>query len=302
MKHRPILIILVLLLLFGTACGKTDGTIPGAAPAAGSAQEKEDEKDDLLLPVGPGQSSSESERPGEKPSDQAQAKSTIYPPSIFAIEASGTWRQELAPGYHADYECEFYADKLDETSNQSASGQYTGVFWMKTKLDTGEYLKDLLKDIPVQMKFDAGGEGVCDYISVILMNGFERQSMGGNYTMPDKNGETLTPSGDALAARGSFIAEATDAYLDVKARGAAGETVEHQDNKAGSTEIDFVIHVAPDPDFTATQRTVTIHFSTAEGMAVTLDGVLHRLPGYSEDLKAYTSKGKREEILSKHLE
>lgn len=177
-----------------------------------------------------------------------------------------------------------------------------GVFWMKTKLDTGEYLKELLKGVPVQMNFDAGGEGVCDYINIILMNGFERQSMGGSCTMPDKNGETLTPSGDTLAARGSFIAEATDAYLDVKARGAAGETVEHQDNKAGSTEIDFVIHVEPDPDYKATERKVTIHFSTSEGMAVTLDGVLRRLSGYSEDLKAYTSQGKREEILNKHLE
>ena len=302
MKYRPILIILALLLLFCTSCGKTDGTVPGAAPAASSGQEKEEEEDSALLPVGPSQGNTGNEQTKEKPSDKNQTKSTIYPPSIFAIEASGSWRQELAPGYYADYECEFYADKLDETSNQSASGQYTGVFWMKTKLDTGEYLKELLKDVPVQMKFDAGGEGVCDYINVILMNGFERQSLGGDYTMPDKNGETLSPSGDTLAARGSFIAEATDAYLDVKARGAAGETVEHQDNKAGSTEIDFVIHVAPDPDFSATERKVTIHFSTAEGMAVTLNGMLHRLPGYSEDLKAYTSKGKREEILNRHLE
>jgi hypothetical protein len=292
----------LILLLFCTACGETDGTVPGTVPAAGSGQEKEDKEDDLLLPGGPSKGSEGNEQGAEKPSERAQPKSTIYPPSIFVIEASGSWRQELAPGYYADYECEFYADKLDEASNQSAAGQYTGVFWMKTKLDTGEYLKDLLKDIPVQMKFDAGGEGVCDYISVILMNGFERQSMGGSYTMPDKNGETLTPSGDTLAARGSFIAEATDAYLDVKARGAAGETVEHQDNKAGSTEIDFVIHVAPDLDLSATERKVTIHFSTDEGMAVTLNGVLHRLPGYSEDLKAYTSKGKREEILNKHLE
>ena len=285
--NRPVLIILVLMLLFCTAC---------------SGQEKENKEDDLLLPGGPAQSSTGNEQQPEKPSGETQTKSTIYPPSIFVIEASGSWRQELTQGYYADYECEFYADKLDETSNQSASGQYTGVFWMKTRLDTGEYLKELLKDAPVKMNFDAGGEGICDYISVILMNGFERQSIGGNYTMPDNNGETLTPSGDTLAARGSFIAEATDAYLDVKARGTAGETVEHQDNKTGGTEIEFVIHVAPDPDFTAAERKVSIHFSSAEGMAVTLEGVLRRLPGYSEDLKAYTSQGKREKILNKHLE
>ena len=302
MKKIILSAVFIALLLLCAACGKTDGTAPGTTPAVSSEQEKEDEKDSILLPGGPAQGSAESERPEQKPSGEEQAKSAIYPPSIFAIEASGSWRQELAPGYYADYECEFYADKLDETSNQSASGQYTGVFWMKTKLDTGEYLKELLKDVPVEMKFDAGGEGVCDYINVILMNGFERSSMGGSYTMPDEKGEPMTPSADALAARGSFIAEATDAYLEVKARGAAGETVEHRDNKAGSTEIDFIIHVAPDPDFSAAERKATIHFSTAEGMAVTLNGVLHRLPGYSEDLKACTSQGKREEILNKHLE
>ncbi len=302
MKHRSLLIILVLILLFCTACGNTDGMISGTTPASANGQEKEDKEDDLLLPGGPNQGSTESEPQSEKSSEESQTKSTIYPPSIFAIEASGSWRQELAQGYYADYECEFYADKLDETSNQSASGQYTGVFWMKTSIDAEEYLKDLLKDVPVNMNFDAGGEGICDYINVILMNGFERQSIGGNYTMPDKNGGTLTPSGDTLAARGSFIAEATDAYLDIKARGAAGETVEHQDNKAGGTEIDFVIHVEPDPDFTAIERKVTIYLSNAEGMAVALEGVMRRLPGYSEDLKAYTSQGKREKILDKHLE
>lgn len=266
-----------------------------------SSSVREEEDDSLILPGGPGQSETQDTNSENQQPEESQSKSAIYPPSIFVIEASGAWRQELAPGYYADYECELYADKLDELDNQSPSGQYTGVFWMKVTLDTGEYLMDLLKDVPVDMQFNAGGEGVCDYFNVILMNGFERETMGGSYDIPNDSGSPIVPSGDALAAKGSFMAEAVEAYLDTKASGAVGETLEHHDNTAVSTEIDFVIHVEPDPDYNKTERKVTLYLSTSEGMSTILDGVLHRLPGYSEDLKAYTNQGKRGEILDQHL-
>ena len=288
MKKVVLSILAITLLLLLSSCG--------------IVLKEDDEDNSIILPGGPSKGSETDEPSDKKAEDESEHKSTIYPPSIFAIEASGTCRQELAPGYYADYECEFYADKLDETTNQSASGQYTGVFWMKTTIDTGEYLKELLKNVPVEMSFDAGGEGICDYINVIVMNGFERESIGGNYVISDESGAEITPSSDTLAARGSFTAELIDAYLDAKAQGAAGEKLEHNDNKGESTEIDFIIHIEPDPDFTATKRKVKLYFSMSGGMQITLEGVLHRLPGYSEDLKAYTSQGKREAILNKHLE
>ncbi len=297
MKRKIILSLAIGLILSCTACAKAPGIFPGTSPTPDNVREKEDDS-----AVFPGQSSTKDGQPEESPPEEVQTKSSIYPPSIFVIEASGTWRQEMAMGYYADYECEFYADKLDELDNQSASGQYTGVFWMKTTLDTGDFLKELLKDVPVDMQFDAGGEGICNYISVILMNSFEQQLSGGSYTIPDGQGGSLAPSGDVLAARGSFTAEAVEAYLDVNARGEAGESLEHHDTQSGSTEVDFILHVEPDPDYTADERKVTLYLSTAEGMSVTLGGVLRRLPGYSEDLKAYTSQGKRGEILDKHLQ
>ncbi len=119
--------------------------------------------------------------------------------------------------------------------------------------------------------------------------------------MPDGKDGTLTPLNDTLAARGSFVTEATSAYLEARATGAVGETLEHQDSQMGIAEIDFVIHVEPDPGGKATERKVTMHLSS-DGMNAALEGVMRRLPGYSEDLKAYTSQGKRGEILDKHLQ
>ena len=321
MKKISILLLILILLLSMAACSNESG-----APSKTSSSEPEEEEEaSVVFPGLPGQSGSEDKKPtdgtGEtipdqnagqqeapsqehktaQPPDDSHEKSTIYPPSIFVIEASGTFRQELATGYYADYECEFYADKLDETDNQSASGQYTGVFWMKTTLEIDEYLEELLKNIPADMQFQAGGEGVCDFFNVVLMNGFERDAAGGNYTIPNGQEESLIPSGDMLAARGSFYAEALEAYLDVQESGAAGEAIDHHDTQSEGTEINFILHVEPDPDNTARERKVTLYLSTAEGMSITLEGVLRRLPGYSEDLKAYTSQGKRGEVLDRHL-
>ncbi len=314
MKKILLLLLFMLLLLFSASCsGKTDR--PPTTPSSTKVEDEEEAAD--LIPVRPGSSSSaeeaSSDETGDRAKDQSadqtkeqasednQTKSSLYPPSIFVIEASGSWRQELAPGYYANYECEFYADKLDEADNQSASGQYTGVFWMKTELEADDYLKELLKNVPMDMQFDAGGEGVCDFFNVLLMNGFERDAAGGNYSIPDGQGGVLTPAGEVLAARGSFLAEATEAYLEAKARGVAGETIEHKDTRSESTEIHFILHVEPDPEYTALERKVTLYLSTDQGMSATIDGILHRMPGYSEDLKAYTSQGKRGELLDKHL-
>lgn len=304
MRRIIALLLIILLLLSCSACTGATESVHNNLSMTKTYSEKDDYKEDdtLILPGGPGQGDTGAKKPENKEPDEALTKSAIYPPSIFVIEASGKWRQELAPGYFADYEFEFYADKLDELDNQTASGNYTGVFWMKVTLDTGEFLNDLLKDVPVDMQFNAGGEGVCDFFSVILMNGFERESMGGSYDIPNTDGSPLVPTGDTLAARGSFIAEAVEAYLDVNAKGAAGETVEHHDSSASGTEVEFILHVEPDPDYSATERKVTLYLSSADGMSATLDGILRRLPGYTEDLQAYTSQGKRGEILDKHLQ
>ncbi len=239
-------------------------------------------------------------RPGDAPAE-GNAKSGLYDPSIFIIEASGTWRQELAPGYYADYECELYLDKVDANDSRDDSGLYTGVFWMKTTLDVADYLKDLLKNVPMQMDFNAGGEGVCDNLTVLLRAAYEKEAWE-DYGLPDGQGGTVPPGEDMPVAKGSFIAQGMEAYLSVKGRGAQGVKVDYDDSKVSDAEVYYVIHVAPDASGTATQRQVTIHLSNPEGMAVTLQGVWRRIPGYPEDMLEHANTNPGRQVLEKYMQ
>ena len=230
----------------------------------------------------------------------ASAQSALYDPSIFIIEAKGTWRQELAEGYYADYECELYLDKIDSNNNRVADGLYGGAFWLSTKLELSDYLKKLMKKTKVKMDFAAGGEGICDNLSVNLLAEYGREPWQG-YGIPGEDGETQPPE-DALVARGSFIAVAKEAYLNIRASGSQGESVEHSDSRAADAEISYVIHVEADPASQAAERKVTIYLYTPEGMAATLEGVWRRIPGYPEDVLKYAEDGKSREILDRHAQ
>lgn len=283
--------ILIVLLLLCTGCAKNS---IGATESSSAS---------TISPVLPGGQPADKESAGKLPdisTAESAKNNSLYDPSIFVIQAEGTWRQELAPGYYTDYECELYIYKADANDSRSASGLYTGVFWMKTTLDTEGYLKELLKDVPVEMDFKAGGEGICDNLTVHLLDGFERDAFE-DYAIPDGQGEPLTPVQDMLADRGGFITVGKEVYLETRARGAQGEKLEHQGSQTGEEEINYVMHVEPDPEKTKTERKVTIYLSNAQGMSVTLDGVWCRLPGYPEDMLEYVNSGKTREVLDKHL-
>lgn len=283
---KTVAILLLLLLAFGlAACGgqpadaeESPSPLPGAAAQGGEAEDGGEEA---------------------QPEEGAK-KNDLYDPSIFVIEASGSWRQELAPGYYADYECELYLDKFDANDNRSASGQYTGVFWTKTSIDAEEYISEMLQNVPVSLDFSAGGEGVCDNLTMNLLDGYERDPFG-DYAIPDEQGGGAEPAKEALADTGSFITVGIQAYLEAFAAGAGGETLTYQDSRTGDVEINYVIQIAPDPTNSATERRVSIHLSTAQGMSVTLEGVWRRLPGYREDMLEYANSGKAAQVLEKHL-
>lgn len=294
MKTIKLLVVSVALLLLGAGCGRIAAPGPHASETPGASAP--------ILPGGMGDDAQGGDDSGQQADAQtAQRKNSgLYDPSIFVIEAEGTWRQELAPGYYADYECALYIDKFDANDNRSASGLYTGVFWMKTTLDAAEFLSDFLKDVPVEMEFSAGGEGICDNLTMHLMDGFERDPFE-DFGIPAGASEALTPAQDALADIGSFIVVGSNSYLEANAYGAAGEKLEYENSQTSDTDISYVIHVAPDPMGTAMERRVTIYLRNAEGMSVTLDGVWRRLPGYAEDIMEYVSSGKHNEFLSQHL-
>ena len=230
----------------------------------------------------------------------ACAQSDLYDPSIFVIEASGTWRQELAEGCYVDYECELYLDKVDSNDNRVADGLYTGSLWLSAKLELSDYLKKLMKKSKVKMDFDAGGEGICDNLTVNLLDEYGREPWHG-YGIPGEDGEVQPPEG-ALVAEGGFIAAAKDGHLNIRVSGAQGESAEHSDSRAEDAELSYIIHIAPDPENKATERKATIYLYNNEGMSGTLEGVWRRLPGYPEDVLEYANSAKARELLDRHME
>ena len=241
------------------------------------------------------------EASSKQPITDVAKKSNLYDPSIFVIEASGSWRQELTQGYYANYQCELYLDKFDANDNRSAAGLYTGVFWLKVSMDVADYLKELLKHVPVEMNFAAGGEGICDNLTMHLLDGYGRDPFG-DFSTPAINGGNMEPAKEALAGEGGFIAVGKQTYLNIRARGAAGEELSHQDGQIGDTEIHYVIQIEPDPAHTAVERKVTIYLSNNEGMGGTIEGVWRRLPGYGDDMLEYANSGKSAELLEQHLQ
>ncbi len=292
MKRGFAALLTVLLLFCFAACDQTAG-------AGSRSERREEEQTSAVLPEASVPNGRAEEGPSRQSASDAEKKSSLYDPSIFVIEASGSWRQELAPGYYVDYKCELYLDKFDANDSRSASGLYTGVFWMKTTLDAADYLKELLKDMPAEMDFAAGGEGVCDNLTMHLLDGYERDPFG-DYTIPDgRNG--IQPAKEALAGEGGFIAVGKQAYLDVQARGAGGEQLTHQDSQTGDAEIQYVIQIEPNPARTATERKATIHLSGAGGMSATIEGTWRRLPGYLDDMLEYANENKSGQVLERHL-
>jgi hypothetical protein len=229
-----------------------------------------------------------------------QGQSSLYDPSIFIIEASGKWNEELAAGYYADYECEIYLHKIDANDNRQVSGSYEGVFWMKTTLDTEEFISDLIGDAPIDLSFDAGAEAVCDNLGVSLNTTDDKAWV--NYTINDDNGNPLPLTQDTPVAKGSFVAVAKSLYLEAHGSGAQGENIDYSNNAGEGDLIDvnFVIHVAPDAQETGTQRKAVIWLS-GDGFSVTLEGVMRRLPGYPEDVSDYLSSQDYQDSAWSHL-
>jgi hypothetical protein len=297
------LVAVVVLLSAVSGCAAEKKDVQQSVGASSSPEETS--IPGLSVPAGPGgaQDGQENTSPGETDESQESPGKTsmIYDPSIYVIEAKGTWQQELAPGYYANCECELYIDKVDSNDSRKASGLYTGVFWMNVTLDADDFISDLLKDVPIDMSFAGGGEGICDNLTMHLLDGYMRDPFE-NFDIPAEGGEPLSPAQEALADSGSFIVSNATAYLEAHAQGAQGEELNYEDNKTTDTEMSYVIHVAPDPSSTATELKVTIYLTSSNGAPVTLEGTWRRLPGYPEDILEYANSGKKNEIFEKHAQ
>ena len=293
-------VMLVVMIFAFAACGKMplSAPAPTATPDGEQAAESDESGGNLGIPTkGRKQESS----PNEPTSTETDNRSTTYGPSIFVIEASGSWQHEIDTGYYANYECELYLDKIEPHNMHDDNGAYTGVFWLKLTLDTEEYFSEILKDLPfVDISLDAEAEGIRDNLSFYLRDGYTRDSTA-NFDIPDGQGGYLKPEHDALAGKGSFVVSSTSGNLNVHAEDTQKDILmDHQQSGASDLEVSYLIHVAPDPRREAAQRDVKVHIMLPDGSSTTLDGKWYRLPGYPEDLEKYYNSGKSREILEKH--
>ncbi len=289
MKKTFVIIIACLTLLLGACSGApADGSVSATPTPTPSS-----------LPMGaPDQPQpSDAATPSAAPS---QSQSSLYDPSIFIIEASGEWKDELAPEYYANYECDIYLHKIDANDNRQVAGSYQGICWLKTTLDTSGFISDMLGDAPIDVTFDAGGEAVCENLGISLNTTDDKAWT--NYSILDDNGNPLPLTQDTPVGKGSFVMVSKAVYLEAHAKGAQGEKVDYSDASSGDlTDVNYVIHVEPDTMESNGQRKVFISLS-GEGFNITLDGTLRRIAGYPEDVSDYLNSQEYQNSAWSHLQ
>lgn len=301
MKKSMLLSFLLLFCFVACAsCGKTSPDAPTPANASGTKQAKEsdDPEGGIIVPIQGGQK----ENPPNEPTPEESAKrSTTYEPSIFVIEASGSWQHEIDKGLYVNYECELYLDRIEPHNMHDDAGAYTGVFWLKLTVDASEMLSQINETVPsFNISLAAEAEGISDSLSFYLRDGYTRDPTA-NFDIPDGQNGHIKPDHNALADKGSFVVSSTYGNINAHAVDTQkGISMGHQQSGGTDTEVSYIVHVEPDPTREATQRAVKIHLTLQDGSSTTLNGVWKRLPGYPEDLEKYYNSGKSREILERH--
>lgn len=287
----------LLLLVFISACGGKQSAPPQEATQTPTSViaviQTPTEETQVVIPgahKNPGEPDDEAQTGDESQSPPDQ-NSNLYDPSIYVIEASGTYRMELAPGYYADYEVEIYLDKVDSNDNRVVTGSYQGGLWMKTTIDAKEYIKENFGDAPVTIQFDAGGEAVNDNFAIYLNTTDDKA--WADYSILDDQGNTLPLTRDTPVAKGGTIAVSKNVYLDAKAQGVQGEKVDYQDTGDGEAfDVNYIIHVEENGSEVNSKRKVTF-FLSGEGFAFTIEGTLTRLAGYPQDVLDYANNDRK---------
>jgi hypothetical protein len=289
--RRVILLLLFSFIFFCSACSASPaltGATPTPTPTASGG--------DVTLPSG-----------GATASDQASSApssaptSALYDPSIFVIKASGKWRKELAEGYYADYECEIYLHKIDANDNRQVTGTYQGTFWMNVTIDADEFIDDLLKNVPVELTFGAGGEAVSDNFGIHLNTTDDKAWT--DYNITGEDGKALPLTRDMPVAKGSFVTIAKNMYLQAKGSGAQGEKIDYSDiPEDQQMDMSYIVHVEPDSAESGNTRKVVFLITDSNGTSLTVEGTLVRLPGYPDDVSDYLNSSEYQDASQKHLE
>jgi len=224
-----------------------------------------------------------------------------YDPSIFIIKASGTWRDELAPEYFADYEIDLYFHKIDPNDNRKVTGMYEGIFWMKTTLDTAGYVKSMVGDAPITVSFDAEAEAIRDNFSISLNTTDDKGWV--DYSIIGEDGQPLPLSQENPVGKGSFVVIAKSVYLEASASGAQGGRIDYStmEGTGDAIDVNYVVHVQTNDQEIDGQRKVIFHFF-GEGFDKIIEGVLIRIPGYPEDVSDYFNSPEYENSAWRHAQ
>ncbi|NLG36708.1 MAG: hypothetical protein GX549_01740 [Clostridiales bacterium] len=294
MKQILILLLALALLCTCAGCDAAARLIPGASPTPTAA----------TLPGVPGgdDSDRESEDTADDSSGDTQQRSTTHEPSIFVIEAAGSWQREVEAGYYINYECELYLDRIEPHDMHSEMGAYTGAFWLKVSVDAGEFISDFIKNIPgMEMEFNVEAEGISENLSLYLRDGYTSDEPLSLLAIPDGDGGELEPTKDTLTDKGSFVVSGMSGDLSTWAQGPDGLRLDYENSGTDDEEVHYLIHVLPAP-FDATERDVKIQITLSDGSATVLDGTWRRLPGYPDDLEEYYDSGQQDALLDRHRE
>lgn len=272
-------LVLLVILLAVSACAQGGGENAAASPSPTPSAEPGS------IPGG---------APGDKPADSAaptpqaseEPKKNIYDPSIFIIEASGDWKEEIAEGYFVNYHMDLYLHKIDANDNRRSEGSYEGVFYVNSAVDAEGFIGSMLQGVPVDISFALGGEVVADNFAIYLNTSDDKAWT--DYSILDENGNALPLTRDTPVSRGSFVVVARNVYLEAHAKGAQGERVDYEDAKGSGEayDINYVVHVQPDGAEANGSRKVIFHFYSATFSKV-IEGTMRRISGYPEDVSDY---------------
>ena len=276
-SYATVLLLMVLLLMVSACSG---GREAGGQKANGLAVSPTP----TLLPGGVPNGSPEATAMPTPAATQEQ-KSKLYDPSIFVIEASGDWQEEVAPSYFVNYHVDIYLQKIDQNDNRRTEGSYDGVFYMNMQLDANGFFSEMIGDAPFEMQFNGGGEAVADNLALSLNTPDDKAWT--DYSILDENGNPLPLTQDTPVSKGSFVVMSRNIYIAAHGRGES-VTLDYEDAKSqgNAFDVNYVIHAAPDTAESGNTRKVTILIS-GEGFSHTIEGTMRRLPGYLEDVNDY---------------
>ncbi|HOR13216.1 MAG TPA: hypothetical protein PKX46_04765 [Clostridia bacterium] len=233
----------------------------------------------------------------------------IPPDSIWTLKADINHRQVLEEGYFADYTVELDFIKLD---GAYPSGQYIGDIYISLKLDAEDFIKDMLKNLPVgavNINFDAQGYGLRNSIPVHVFGFTEFQKEGTPWPSAhtkNKDGEQISPGAEEYLADTAF-AMGFESLLTAGAEGSTGggsfKLGDFSFNESGDEDIKLRLIIEPDAvwgnDFytgTGGTRNVRV-FIEVQGVGIYGEGTLERLPRGEENQSKQLN---RERLGEKH--